>query len=456
MAISSKAKKVLVVATASKLIGDEVATAINTNTSDIAVLQEQVQGIIDDGGGGDSLWASTADDTATLDDTYSKAQIISNDDESRDNPSGCIIFQNIGLPNNPMIAIGNPYVAGIGLEAWGIWYKDDLLTDWMIILSGERSGTLATVLDGVRRSAFESFINNGGEKPWMRIEASSQGINFGAGDAKVAIGAAIRSSGTLTCTTLTPHKFSIGRKLWKQGGQVSDFGVDGDTWGPASATMVVASTPSATSFTVTDARSDVVSTVALNFSQETEVTFARGGKDTAEIRLNGTTAFVVTPTQLTYVIGGTDKFKVLTDRIELSDGVNVLNAGATLGLGANNQVSVEVTDAMLHVKEGKTFYNEGTYKSTGWYNGGGQTQTTQEVFKVAGTGARDSSLRPIGGVDWMVVRIKNFSADDLTILPDGDDTIDLQASLTIPGWAAVTLVSSETDWAVWYSPPPPA
>lgn len=365
---------------------------------------------------------------------------VGTDADSRDNPSSVFICRNEGLPNNPEFCFGNPYVAGVGLEACGIWYRDDLDPDWKICVSIERSGTWAAVLDGVRRSNYEGFINNGGEKPWFRIEASSQAFNVGAGDAKCLAGNAVRSGGTLTITTETEHKFSAGQQLYKQGGDAANFGADGANWGPSGTTRTVAAVISPTQFTVVDARGDYTSTTDLNFSAETDVGFGRDSNNVAAVRVNNSSVA-----------------KFDTTGVKIPTGLVILSEGSALGLGASGTAPAEVTASKLHVKEGYQLHNEGAYVCTGWYNGGGQTQTSQEVFVVGtGSGAKSTYLPAIGGTSWKVLRIKNKkeggAGNNLTIYPDGSDTVDEAASLVLAPGAAVTLISNGTNWEAWKSP----
>lgn len=384
---------------------------------------------------GDSIWSDAAGVVSVQD----RDALLVGDAGDRFDPKLLWRSKNTSLPNSPQFGFGAPYIAGIGLEAFGIWYKDDTSPDWLIRFSAEKSGTFASILDGVRRSSVETFINDGGEKPWFRIEASTQGINFGPGDAKVLVGNAVRSGGVLTVETETEHKFGVGQKLWKQGGQVSDFGADGEFWGPGATTMTVATTPDSTHFTVSDARPNVTSTVELNFSSETDVSFARDGRNIGAVRVNNSTV-----TQ--FDAAG----------IKVPSGLSILSTGSALQLGAGGNSPAEVSANTLHVKEGFTFYNEGIYRSTGWFNGGSQTQTTQEVFVVdTGSGVKSTTIREILGVDWMVFRIKNRGANNLTVNPTGSDTIDGDTSLVLPGWSAATLVSNGTNWEVFYNPPPP-
>lgn len=373
--------------------------------------------------------------------------------DSRDNPENGIIFQNTGLPNNPKFLVGNPYLAGIGLEAWGVWYKDDTLPDWRIILSGERSGTFAAVLDGVRRSSVEAFIQNGDQKPWFRIEASAQALQIGPGGCEAAIGDAVRAAGVLTITCETEHKFGVGQRLYKQpapgySGEVAVFGTNGENWGPGGTTMTVASVTDAYTFTVTDARANATSTEPMTFSTEVDVHWARGGASVAEVRV---------ATDGIGTMGTVGQFT--TTGLVLPSGLSVLSSGSALGLGASGTAPAEVTASQLHVKEGFTFYNEGYYRSTGWFNGGGQTQTSQETFVVStSSGNKTTFLPDIAGRDWLVLRIKNRAegtANTLTITPDTGETIDLAADLIIPAESAVTLVSNGTNWEVFYHPPPP-
>lgn len=381
--------------------------------------------------------------------------LTENNSDSRDDPSAILIVKNTGLTGSPMFAIGNPYVAGVGLNAMGVWYQDDGTGEWRLCFSWEQSGTFASVLDGVRRSAFEAFSNHGDFKPATRLfEASSQMMQLGAGGFRVAPGGAVRSSGvlTLTCATVggvqQEHKMGVGQQLFKGAipgypGNISQLG-QGELWGPSSTTMVVASVVDVHTLTVTDARSNYTNTDWLSFSTEpaTDVAWGRDSYGTFVVfTKNGPRMYV----------GETG--------IVMPTGLGVNSAGSALQLGAGGIGTLELTADMVHVQNGKDFYQEGTYRSTGWFNGGGETQTTQEVF-VVGTGSGDetSALRQINGKDWMRLMVVNDAqggSHTLTVSPYAGDTIKGGASLVLPAYAGATLVSQGTNWEVFYHPPPP-
>lgn len=387
-------------------------------------------------------------------------KLASSAPNNRDDPRNFVVFQNTGLTNNPKFGVGNPYVAGVGLEAMGVWFTDDTLDgDWLLCFSWERSGTFASVLDGVRRSAFEAFLNHGDHKPIARLfEASSQAMQVGAGGFRVAPGGAVRSGGVLTLTTATVggsqqvHKMGAGQRLNKEAvpltgstGDTANFGANGQGWGPSGADMVISEVVDVHTVRCVDARSNASNTQWLSFSTEPagDVEYGRGGYGIAEIRAKGAT-----------------RFKVKESGPMVPSGHSLRGEGGNLLLGRDGADAAEVSADMLHVLEGKDFFNEGTYRSTGWYNGGGQVQTTQEVF-VVGTGAGpvDTTLRLIGGKDWMVLNVKNNGqggvGNNLTVLPSGGDTIDGRASLVIPAYAAARFISVGTDWQVFYHPEPP-
>lgn len=396
------------------------------------------------GGGGDSLWTEYDANTAKLG-TYKNALVKGSNSNSRDNPVAGLIARNEGLANNPQFLFGNPYIAGVGFPASGVWYIDDTQGgQWKISASYEKSGTFATVLDGVERSAYESFGENGQFKPWMRAEMSSRAINFGS-SCKAAPGDVSRTSNVVTVVTTNPHRMAVGDQLWRTtdayDGNVSDLTLFGpESSGSADYTITVV--VDAHTFKYAHTGANGTSAGGILYSKETDVGFGRDATGLAAIRVNGSS--VVQANEFGLCIPGD---------------LSILASGAALPIGAAGVASIEATADMLHVLEGKTFFQEGTYKSTGWYNGGGQTQTTQEVFNVGtGSGNQTTYLRAIGGVDWMRLMVRNDgegAAHTLTITPQAGETIKGAASLTIPAYAACTLVSAGTDWAVYYHPAPP-
>lgn len=396
-------------------------------------------------GGGDSLWEANGSGKIKPSGSVHSTTLTENDANSRDTPKAVQIVCNDGLPNNPCFAIGNPYIAGVGLEAMGIWYTDDTMAGdvypWKLCFSWERSGTLASVLDGVARSAWESFGDHGGYKPWTRIEKSTQGINFGA-SARASPGAVSRSANVITVNTDEPHRMSVGDCLWKttatKDGAVGDltkFGADSD----GSCDTTITAVPDDDTFRYASVGSNATSTGGILYTKETDVTWGRDGTGIAAVRANGSTVGQFTPAGL-----------ILPDLSVL--GVTIVNFGAA------GVASADATAAQFHVKEGKTFYQEGLYKSTGWYNGGGETQSS-EVFVVGtGSGNKSTSLPVISGRDWLRFMVTNHgegAAHTLQINAGSGNTINGAASLIIPANAGATLVSVGTDWRVFYHPPPP-
>lgn len=381
-------------------------------------------------------------------------KLTQSDADSRDNPvNGIVIFENTGLPNNPKMAIGNVYIAGVDIEAFAFYYTDDTLNgEWKLFLSSERSGTFSPVLDGVRRSGAEVHLNHGDYKPITRLfEASSQMMQISSGGFLVAPGGAVRNGGVLTLTTTTIngerqlHKMEVGQTLYKSTGigadeDVANFGANGGTWGPGGTARTVATVVDEHTITVLDARPNHTNTGWLNFSTEPADDVAFGRK--------GYGIFTV------YNKGG-DRLLVTENGIVLPDGLSISPAGTYLNLSTSARYSADI----FHVREGKTFYNQGRYRSTGWYNGGGQTQTSQETFVVGtGSGNKTTTLPVIGTDEWMVLRVINEGeggANTLQIDAGTGNTIKGAASLTIPAYAAVTLTPVGTDWKVLYHPAPP-
>lgn len=382
---------------------------------------------------------------------FSKFKLISSAADSRDAPVNCLIFGNTGLTNNPMFCIGNPYLAGVNLEAMGLWYTDDTLPAWLLHKSWERSGTDAAVLDGIRRSAFEVFLNHGDQKPAMRLDPSRQAFQVGAGGFLVAPGGAVRSGGVLTLTTAVVHDYStgqdvqqlhkmgVGQKLWKQPaankgstGDTSRFGPNGDLWGNGGTEVVVASVVSPTVITVVDARTGTVNVEWLSISTEAlgDVELARGPYGVAEIRSRNRTDFY---------------------------------AGPNL-----DQNALSVGPDTVHVRDGKELFCEGAFRGTGWFNGGGETMTFQRNFVVGGSSTGTATL-PTITKSWQECFVKNLRSGNLTInrnsnpsrtgggFGDGTSLVNGGTSIVIPPGAGAHFLSNDVnnDWVVFYHPPPP-
>lgn len=342
-----------------------------------------------------------------------------------------------GTPDSvdPWVSYGSLQIAGVNLPEVQWRWGDSVLTAGRKVMGLESSGTLATVSANVRGSAYENFIQDGSFHPFFRINSFPDGrIQFGAGGCAVLAGGVVRSSDVVTVTTPVEHHFRTGQVAKMYPGEPTFPGAPGDF------TITVIDP---THFSYAQVGADGSSTVTLTYSTPPDVEYARD---------NGIAA-ILSAVEVLVRIGGGDKVHFQGNRVLLETGIPIEGTGALL-LGADGNSPVEVLPNIFHVKEGFTFYNEGTYKSTGWFNGGGQVQTTQEVFIVGtGDGPKTSGLREINGQDWMRLLVKASGANPLTIEAGGSDTINGAPDIEIPGNAAATLVAVGTDWQVFYHPP---
>lgn len=388
----------------------EHADLFDTVDADITGLQaltadhgSRITALEDAPSGGDSLWSEIDSVTATLD-THSNALVDTLPGADRDDPSGLSIWRNPELTNDPTFAIGNPYIAGIGLEAFGTYYKDTLTGAFDLVWSLERTGTAAAVHDGVRRPSLEGYIQNGDEKPWFRIDSSAQGIQFGSGGHVAAAGQATRSGTTLTITTGTEHKFGVGQLLYKQTiGGAAQYGSDGE-W------LEVASVVDSDTFTVTVANSGITSnTLPISFSAESaiDVVFARGAYGTAEIR-------VANPTD---------------DNVE------------TIYQGSRLRHQFYIGGSLKCYVDSDGFH----YTPTFWANDGGQTQTGQDTFYVNGGTTTITSIATAGGTGSRR-RIWNVFTDPCVVSPSGGNTINGGSSYIIAVGEGVDLDAFGNNW----------
>lgn len=384
--------------------------SINSTAVEIAIVNSSLDARITaleeaPGGGGESLWSEADSSTATMAD-YSNTLSDTLPGADRDDPSGLTIWRNSELTDDPRFADGNPYVAGIGLEAKGTYYRDDTTDGWQLIWSIERSGTAAAVHDGVRRPSLEGYIQNGDEKPWFRIDSSAQGIQFGSGGHVAAAGQATRSGTTLTVTTGTEHKFGVGQLLYKQTiGGAAEYGSDGE-W------LEVASVVDSDTFTVTVPNSGITSnTLPISFSAESaiDVVFARGSYGVAEIRVANTS----------------------------DDDVETIYQGSRL------RHQWYIGGSLKAYIDSDGFHYTPTY----WSNDGGETQTGQDTFYVNGATTTLTDIATAGGTGSRR-RIWNTRASgSVTVSPSGGNTINGTSSYVIanPG-EGVDVDARGTNW----------
>lgn len=353
--------------------------------------------------GGDSLWSESDAITATMAD-YSNVLVDALPGADRDDPSGLIILGNSSLTDKDQFAIGNPYIAGIGYAAFGIYHRTwtgSAWSSWALIWSQELTGTVAPVHDGVRRPSFEAYLQNGDEKPWTRIDSSSQSIQFGSGGHVAAPGQATRSGTTLTCTTGTEHKLGalgVGKRLYKQTlGGAAQYGADGE-W------LTVASVVDADTFTVTVADSGITSnTLPISFSTESfeDVEFGRGGFGIAEMRVDGETIYQGSTQRHMFFLGGSLKCYVDVDGFH--------------------------------------------YTPTYWANSGGETQTGQDTFYVDGATTTVTDTTTAGG-NGSRRRIWNARASGTVTVSVTSGTINGTTSYVIANGEGVDLDALGTNW----------
>jgi hypothetical protein len=288
---------------------------------------------------------------------------------------------------------------------------------------------------------------------------------MGAGGFIVEPGDAVRSGGTLTLTTafvIDPstgdsvqqlHKMKEGQRLYKQPvpgtgstGQVADFGANGQGWGPSGADMVIASVVDEHTITVTDPRDPAVSSQWLNFSVEC-------AGDVGWARLEYGIAVVRTKSGDRLYIGETGPI--------VPDGLSLLSGGEALPIGAEGVASTEVTADGLIILEGKTLEVRGPFVGTGWYNGGGVTQTTQRDFAI-GPGGTPTSTLPIILRSWQEHWVKNDTAVALTVYPNatahasrpGTATIAGASSFVLPPYSSARFLTNDVNnsWMPYFFP----
>lgn len=359
----------------------------------------------------------SADDTALLTSAFNTL-LKTKASAERDIPSALSVWTNEDLPNDPTFAQGNPYIAGIGLEAFGQYYRDDLTGAWALIGTLERSGTYAVVHDGVRRASYEAYIQNGDEKPWFRLDSSLQGIQFGAGGHVAQAGAATRSGTVLTITTDTEHKLGVGQPLFKQTiGGAAQYGADG-AW------LSVASVVDADTFTVTVANSGItVNTLPISFSAESadDSEFSRESYGTPIISSLGHAVYRGHNDLTQFIVGDTVKVSIDAGGLLLGDGL-MLRSATSLHLAGGGSLIATIGDNKLTVNEGFSFKNFGSTQVASWLNSGGQLQYSQGVFFVDTTsGAVDTFLRNVpadGTLNSIGFEIWNVGTNVLTIKPE--------------------------------------
>jgi hypothetical protein len=295
--------------------------------------------------------------------------------DPRDTPVGTIGFQNAAATNKPTFRFGGVYIAGIGQPAVGLWSSDDTFVaggvrTWNLKVSIESTGTLATILDGTRHSAYESFIQNGDFKPWMRIEGYRHGITFGPGGSIALVGNVSRTSNVVTVNTAPQqHRFIQGAAIWKTSDNNSaDLALFGAN-STGSSSFTVASVVDQYTFTYASTGANGTSQGVINYSGETDTT---AGRDATS---------------------GTSVYAFL-------DGQNGSD------LRANGGTIARALPRSLFLQQ--------PLQLPQWFNGGGQTFSNQGIF-IVGTGSANTTatlphINTADVQDGLVVFVKNWEA----------------------------------------------
>lgn len=164
---------------------------------------------------------------------------------------------------------GQPYVAGVGLQAIQ-WLYQDAVTPQHIVESMESQGTQAMIGNNDRRSRYEGYDLNGQVNPTFRITTyPSMGYEFGQLTQVAAIGAMTRVGSTVT-VSIPNHNFETGQVLSLQ---------TNDTNYPSAVNAYTITVTDAGHFTYTSAGTTVASTAIGIWSTETTMKFRLAGNN---------------------------------------------------------------------------------------------------------------------------------------------------------------------------------
>lgn len=405
------------------------------------------------GGGGDSLWSenlsgdlyhSTAKVGLGTDEPDQLIHLEATYNEAFPNDLAWARFKTLGITStitgdNPWADIGGTHLAGVDQPEVQFRFGGDDLPEGDKKFGFEATGTMATIRNDERGSCYESFTQDGSYHPAFRITSytttGDTGATWGPGGVKVAPGGVVRTGGSLvTVTCATDHRFRNGAtngKMYPWLALDPLFPGSGEAAPDLTITVV-----SPTVFTYTQAGSNGANTVPLVYSHDVDVEDGReNGRHVSNAALGHT-----------FRVGAGDKVHFNSDHVQLESGIDLWGEGA-LDLGADGNSPVEITADTLHVKEGFTFYNQGTYKSTGWLNGGGEQQTTQEVFIVdTSSGDKTNTLITAVGRDWVRFLHLNYGPNKLTIDANGSETINGATTIVLQPYEGVILTAYSGNW----------
>lgn len=177
----------------------------------------------------------------------------------------------MGTELNPSFRLGRMVSAGEAIPEFRFLYYSDTLGFERNVFAIESDGTTAVIGDGIRRSHYEAYYQDGTFKPVMRLSSwPHMQLELGAGGTNASIGHATRSSNVVTVQTDQPHDFSQGDFLFIVTNGDPKFT---DTEG----TIAVASVIDDTHFTYNDTGSNGSNTVAMSYSIETDLIWRRAG-----------------------------------------------------------------------------------------------------------------------------------------------------------------------------------
>lgn len=340
----------------------------------------------------------------------------------------------VGSGENPWFEIGRVQLAGVDLPEVQIIYGDSDTPSGRKIYGMESSGTMATVANNLRGSAYEQFLQDGSYHPWFRMNAYPDGrLTIGPGGVKVAPGGVVRSGSTVTVTCASDHNFRDGAscKMYAWGGTDPKF-PDSHTEADFTITRV-----SSTVFTYTKAGTAGSNTYPLVYSHDVDVAFGReAGYSNLLAELGHT-----------FRVGGGDKFYVRPNDVLLPAGIPLLGITETV-VGVDGGAKLKLRAAEAEVLP--SLWARGGYRCGFWYNGGGETQTDQECFIVGtGSGAKTTYLGDASDGTRRFVR--NYGVNNLTVDPNPSPvtgkTIDGAATYVLgANVAACFLKVSSTEW----------
>lgn len=342
---------------------------------------------------------------------------------------------------DPYFDMGYVRLAGVDLPELQWRYGDTGIPSGRKVAGLESSGTYATVSNNARGSAFENFIVDQAAYPWFRLNSSGSYLQIGPGSTLVPAGSVSRTANVVTVDCgVNWHDFRDNSTLAMYPGE-ANF-----PQSPFPGSLVI-NWVSQTEFTYNEVGPDAVSTVDLVYSAGPDTSFGRvEGSDEARTVIDALDGHTVR-------IGGSDHQYFDPGLIIFPNASFSIYGTGYFYLGSDFAaiISLSQSDGLL-VDPNWLFNNQGYYKSAVWFNGGGQTQTNQEVF-VVGTGAGSVSTDLSTASDGRRAFVKNEGqggVNTLTVNPAVGDTINDGASdYTLQANEAVLLVAVGGDWKVF-------